>query len=876
MRQQVERRRRHLSRLATSAVALVAVLTCAARSETSVAGASDADPRWRIASVWRQPQGLTQDSVLSLLQSRDGYLWVGTRGGLARFDGVQFTTFDDRNRSQLGENEVWALEEGEDGSLWIGTFGGGVSRLKDGQFTIYTTRDGLSNDVVRALTTDGRGGMWIGTEQGLSHLSGGKFRNYNAEDGLGTGQVDSLFRDRDNSLWVGTSGGGLFQIRDERIVPVMLPEPRPLGVESMLRDAQGALWFATHSGAFRLHDGKTTKYTTAEGLSSNWVARLALDKDGQLWILTDKGLDRYLGPTATGAPIAGAVLTSDAQALLPDREGSVWLGYIGAGIAQVQQRLFDSYAEPDGLPDPNVYAALEDTSGNLWIGSRLGLTLYRNHKFTVQPFSNTVPNPSVTALAETSDGQLWVGTEGGLFRSLRATSTVRDGQVLPLSSVAIEGVSRVRVRVILQDSQGTVWVGLNTEGLARLKDGQVQVYTTKNGLSSNYVRGLAEDRDGHLWVATRGGGLNKLKDGRVVAVYSENEGLPSKNLQALHMDGEGTLWIASRRGLVRLKDGSFSTCDVNDGLFVNHTYGFAEDDSGNLWMSGGKGVFRVNKKELHDFAEGRTPRVRSVPYGREHGFHSTMAAVGYHPVITRARDGRLWFATLGGLASVDPRRLQTNKVPPPVHIESVSVDERPVPLGEEITAAPGKGDLVFRYTALSFLAPDKVAFRYKLEGFDADWKDVGTRRTAFYTNLPPGPYRFRVLAANNDGVWNEAGASIDLRLRPHFYETYWFFAASVAAVALLGAATQRLRVKRLQQRERELSSRVEDAVAQIRVLRGLLPVCAWCKKIRDDRGSWYEMETYIHARSEADFTHGICPDCATALHRGAATGQERQ
>ena len=860
------------------ALAFSAVLTCATWGAASEGNASDEEPRWRIAGVWRQPQGLTQDSVISLLQSRDGYLWVGTRGGLARFDGVQFTTFDNRNPEQLTENEVWALEEGEDGSLWIGTFGGGLSRMKDGQFTIYTTRDGLPDDVVRKLSSDGQGGMWIGTEQGLSHFAGGKFRSFRAEDGVGAGNVDALYRDRDQNIWVSMSGDALFRIKDDRIVPMVLPEPRPVGVVAISHDASGALWFATHTGAYRLQDGKTTKFTTAEGLSSNWVERLALDKGGQLWILTDRGLDRYVGPSGgPGPPIVGAVRTSDAQALLPDREGSVWLGYIGAGIAQVQQRLFDSYAEEDGLPDPNVFAVFEDDkTGNLWIGSRLGLALYRNRNFSVQPFSADVPNPSVTALAQTLDGHLWVGTEGGLYKSQRATSTAREGEVLPFSPVAIPGVSRVRVRVILQDSQGVVWVGLNTEGLARLKDGRVEVYTTKDGLSSNFVRGLAEDRDGSLWVATRGGGLVKMKDGRVVAVFSENEGLPSKNLQALHMDAENTLWVASRKGLVRLKDGKFSTCDANDGLFVNHTYGFAEDDSGNLWMSGGKGVFRVIKQELHDFAEGRVPRVRSVPYGREHGFHSTMAAVGYHPVITRGRDGRMWFATLGGLASVDTRRLQTNKVAPPVHIESVSVDERTVPLGQEIIAAPGRGDLVFRYTALSFLAPDKVAFRYKLEGFDADWRDVGTRRTAFYTNMPPGRYRFRVVAANNDGVWNEAGASVDLELRPHFYQTSWFFGACVVGVALLGAATQRLRVTRLQQRERELSARVEESVAQIRVLRGLLPVCAWCKKIRDDRGSWLEMETYLHARTEADFTHGICPDCATSLHPGAGAAQGRR
>jgi hypothetical protein len=295
-----------------------------------------------------------------------------------------------------------------------------------------------------------------------------------------------------------------------------------------------------------------------------------------------------------------------------------------------------------------------------------------------------------------------------------------------------------------------------------------------------------------------------------------------------------------------------------------------EDDAGALWMSCAKGIFHVGKKQLTDFAEGKIPAVTSVAYGREHGLPSTMATVATHPVGARSRDGRVWFATRGGLTVVDPRALSTNRIAPPVHLEQVSVDERAFDVARVAEVPPGRGDIVFRYTAPSFIAPEKVRFRYRLDGFDREWVDADTRRVAYYTNMPPGRYRFTVIACNNDGVWNEAGAGIALHLAPHFYQTPWFYGACAFALAVAGAATQRRRVKRLEGQARDLSSRVDDAVAQVKVLRGLLPVCASCKKIRDDQGYWNQMEIYIHAHSEAEFTHGICPDCAEKLYPGYA------
>jgi hypothetical protein len=313
---------------------------------------------------------------------------------------------------------------------------------------------------------------------------------------------------------------------------------------------------------------------------------------------------------------------------------------------------------------------------------------------------------------------------------------------------------------------------------------------------------------------------------------------------------------------------------VNQGLYANYSYALLEDGQGYLWMESARGVFRVLKQELDDVAEGRAPRVRSDAFSVEHGFHCTVGVAGSSPAAFRAADGRLWFGTNDGLSVVDPRKLVPNPLPPPIHIETVTVDEKTFDAWSPIAAAPGRGEVSIQYAGLSFLAPEKMRFKYRLEGYDHDWVEAGARRVAYYTNIPPGRYHFRVMGSNNDGVWNETGAARDLSLAPHFYQTRWFIGLGVAAIALVGAGSQMWRLRRLKASERELSRRVEESLSHIKTLRGLLPVCASCKKIRDDKGYWNQMETYIQANSEADFSHSVCPECMQKLYPDYAASEE--
>ena len=338
---------------------------------------------------------------------------------------------------------------------------------------------------------------------------------------------------------------------------------------------------------------------------------------------------------------------------------------------------------------------------------------------------------------------------------------------------------------------------------------QLTSYSTTNGLSNNAVRDLVEDRDGSLWIATRGGGLNHLKDGRVT-VYTEKDGLASNGIQALYLEGDHTLWIATRQGLNRFKGGRFATYTTKDGLYSSFVYSIVEDDQGNFWMKSSKGVFHVHKQQLNDFAEGKLAAVTSVVYGLEHGLSSTVGTVGNRPGAYKTTDGKVWFCMARGLCMVDPRNLSTNTLPPPVHIEDVSIDQQLFDVTHTAEAPAGRGDLTFRYTGLSLVAPEKVRFRYQLEGYDLDWVDAGDRRAAYYNNIPPGRYTFRVTAANNDGVWNQTGDTYRVHLAAHFYQTAWFYVVSICVAGFAVTGGHRLRVKSLKAREQQLERLVEQ------------------------------------------------------------------
>jgi PAS domain S-box-containing protein len=780
----------------------------------NVTFSQERDAPWLPIDIWRQSQGLPQNSVKAILQTRDGYMWIGTKGGLARFDGVRFTVFDDRNISQLRESEIWALEEGDDSSLWIGTYGGGLSRLKDGKFTIYTTKEGLSGDAVAELCKGQDGSIWIATEQGLSRFKDERFTNFTVKDGLVSNTVRALYPDSDGSILIGTNKGGINRFKDGKLTTISIEklDSRTV-VEEFYRDTEGWLWVATSRGLFCLKGDKWEIYTTDRGLSSSFTLQVYQDAQGNIWVGNQEGLDKYNAATDS---FSRTLAAQTINAIYSDREGNLWIGDATDGLSRLRQGLFTTVTADDGLSNNLTTTILQDRKGIVWVGTAKGLAYRQNGKFGV--FS--LPDAStgfITALAEGQDGSVWVASNDQLFQ-LRYENCGTSCLPRP-RPIVNEGLAGSSIKVLFADRDGAMWIGTAFDGLFVYKDGQFTSYTTKNGLSNNAIRGLSQDRDGSMWIATKGGGLVHLQDGKF-RTYSTNDGLANNGVQSLYMDRSNTLWVATREGVNRFKNGKFTTYRASDGLFSSFVYSFIEDDRGNLWMGCSKGIFRVSMKQFDDFADGKIKSLTSVSYGLEHGVSSSVAVVAQHPLSIKTADGKIWFCTLKGLSVVDPQRLAINEVAPLVHIEQVIVDHNAI--DSSAAVKPGRGDLEFRYTGLSFFAPEKVHFKYKLEGYDREWVDAGTRREAYYSNIPPGRYIFRVMAVNSDGIWNENGDAFTLELSPHFYQTYWFLGFSVLVVLIAIFGGYRIRIKQLRHREQLLGNLVDQRTGELTEQRAFL------------------------------------------------------
>jgi PAS domain S-box-containing protein len=769
-----------------------------------------------IHNAWGAEQGLTQMDVMSIVSTRDGYLWLGTIEGLLRFDGVSFTLFDKQNTSGLKQNYIFLLFEDRQGNLWIGTKGGGLSRFKDGKFTAYTTQQGLSNNDIQAIGESKDGSLWIGTNSGLNRFKDEKFTTYTTKHGLASDSVRAIQEDKDGNLWVGTDNGlNLLQDGHFILYPAILgadqhgsaAQHSATPVTSLYESKTGSLWVGFQgSGLIRFRGGNLQHYTTQDGLTSDSVLSIYEDRDGNLWIGTQGGgLNRLQDGKLTAFTTKEGLSNNSVRAIREDREGSLWIGTIGAGgLDRLRDGKFLIYTTKEGLAGNNhVWSTSEGRDGSIWIGGSGGaLNRFKNGTITSY-ISKQIPAAAIVrAVYESRDGSVWIGTEDGLHR-------FKNGKFSTYTTK--QGLCHNTIWSLAEDKEGNLWVG--TEGgLNRLTNERWTTYTTEDGLSNHAVRAIYVGRDSSIWLGTNGG-LNRLKDG-VFTVYSTKNGLSGNLVRSIYEDEAGTLWIGTLgSGLNRFKDGKFATLGVNGGLFDDVIWSIVEDRHANLWMSCNRGIFQASKKALDDYAEKRTQSIPYSAYGRSDGV--TGASGGSYPAGLRARDGRLWFPTRNGVAVIEPDHVISNRQIPPVFVEKVLADNEALDVLQTAYLKPSTGRIEFHYAALSFLAPEKVRFKYQLEGFDKGWVEADTRRVAYYTSLWPGRYRFRVMACNNDGLWNEVAASFSFQLRPHFYQSWWFYGVCAIAGALVVVGGHRMRVKQLRDREKALSLRVEERTAEL-------------------------------------------------------------
>jgi signal transduction histidine kinase/ligand-binding sensor domain-containing protein len=764
-------------------------------------------------TTWKIRDGFTKGVIRGIAQTPDGYLWLGTEFGLVRFDGVQTVSWQPPPDQHLPDNFIWSLLAARDGTLWIGT-AKGLASWRDGKLTQYPE---LAGQYIFKLLEDREGTVWVagvGIPTGrLCTIRNGSVQCYGKDGALGR-FVLSLYEDSKGRIWAGVEGElWLWKPGPPKFYP--LPG-EPNGIRGIGEDGQGALLVNRQGGIHRFVDGKTEPY-----------------------------------------PLSGIMGKLEAKRLLFDHDGTLWIGTQDRGLVHVHQGRTDVFAPSDGLSGQNVEAVFEDREGNIWVTTDDGLDRFRDFAVARFTVSQGLSNSEVNSVLADRDESVWLATNGGLDRwDQGQTAIARIGSGKP--DVKLNGLNP---HSLFQDHSGRIWVS-TLRGVGYLENDR---FVSVSGVPGGGVHSIAEDNAGNVCIANQGHGLFRVSprneveqipwarlghkdhasvlaadpvqgglwlgfflggiaywhDGQVRASYSAADGPGEGRVNDLRFDPGGTLWAATAGGLSRLKNGSIATLTSKNGLPCDAVHWAIEDDTHSFWLYTACGLVRIARTEMEawiaavDQNQEAKRTIQATVFDSSDGVRTRAAAGGYSPQVAKSSDGKLWFRSQDGVSVIDPNHLPFNRLPPPVHIEQITADRKTY---EATSTANGQmrlppliRDLQIDYTALSLVAPEKVRFRYKLEGRDRDWQDAGTRRQAFYSDLPPRNYRFRVMACNNSGVWNEDGTSLDFSVAPAYYQTTWFRLSCVATFLALLAALYQLRVRHVTQRVRvQMEGRVAE------------------------------------------------------------------
>lgn len=799
---------------------------------------------------WKIRDGFFKGQITSIAQTPDGYLWLGTEFGLIRFDGVKNVPWQSPPNQNLPSSLISTLLVSRDGTLWIGT-SKGLASWRDGKLTQYAE---IAGSYVFQLLEDREGSVWAaGTGSKLCAIRNSAAQCQGNDGKLGR-SVFGLYEDSKGNLWVGVKDG-LWQWKPDP--PNFYPLPGESdGIQGFAQSDDGALLIGTHLGIRRFVNGKTESY-----------------------------------------PLPNTVPQFKGRRLLRDRDGGLWIGTSERGLVHVHQGRTDVFGPADGLSGEAIYALFEDHEGNIWVATINGLDRFRDYAAATITVKQGLSSASVAAVLAAQDGSVWLSTRGGLERwnDWKVTTSHIGGNgkdeeakgVLPNSLfqdhggriwlstlqgfgyfetgqfVSINGLPGGNQLSIVEDTAGDLWIANERVGLFHLIRGNEvqQIPWATLGHKDHATTLIADQLKGGLWIGFQLGGVAYFHDGQIRISYAAAEGLGQGRVNHLRLE-KGAVWAATERGLSRLENGHVATLTTRNGLPCDAVHWSIEDDAKSIWLYTSCGLVRIAGSELNAWAEDSKRTIQLTVFDSSDGVRSLALATHYSPQVAKSPDGKIWFLPWDGVSVVDPRHLPFNRLPPPVHVEQIIADRNiynpASDSGGPLRLPPLSRDLEINYTALSLVAPEKILFRYKLEGYDRDWQDAGNRRQAFYTNLPPRNYRFRVIACNNSGVWNEAGTFLDFSIAPAYYQTTWFRILFGLAVLLGLFAIYRLRVRQVTQQvlagmegrldERERIARdLHDTLLQS--VQGLiLKVHAVSKQITSDPGARDALEkTLDHA-----------------------------
>lgn len=757
------------------------------------------DLRKFVHRSWNNSNGLPQNSVKVIIQDNDGYLWLATQEGIVRFDGVSFKVFNKSNEPAITSNFILSIFKDSTGKLWFGTESGLITRyngifsragfpelsnsrilsifesadgsmyfsaaeklakLKDGKLTVYDEKNGFPGELIYTIAESSEGSILVGTKKNIMSMKDGRSIKIDLPPQAEGNAIMKIFRDSRNTIWLGTSNGGIVSWAGGVFkVYGAASGPANSMVYDIMEDSEGNIWAAVYGGGINMISaGRITAYSKSDGFGSNEVRSIFQDREKNLWFGTENsGIHMFRKAAFGNIGMAEGLPGDDIRSMLQDSAGNIWLGTTSTGLARIDtQGRITVFTEKDGLSSNKVRALFEDRSGRIWIGTYYaGLNLYENGKITRPVEFQPLSGSSTRVIYQARNGTIWFGTiAGGLFSFI-------DGKFTHYGKA--EGVAGLTYTDIVEDNSGAIWFGSWNEGITVFRDGKFSTVNKKDGLCGSMVLSLMADASGNIWAGTFGDGLCIYKNSKFLRV-PEKAGFASDTVAALLPDGLGS-----------------------------------------VWMSDNKGVFKASMQELLDSAEGKLDTLTSWRrFDTADGMNSAETNGGSQRNAIRLKDKRLMFATIGGAAYIDPEKLNNYAGPVPVVIEQMLAEKEAVDITKDIVLKKNVKNLEIRYTGLSMIASERITFKYMLEGYDRDWVEAGTRRTAFYTNLDPGTYRFIVTARNSDGILNTSNTGLTFIKQPYIYQTLLFkILFAFILFAMIGIALFVFYRRRIEYLERE-------------------------------------------------------------------------